>query len=179
MNKHVTRHVLAALPILVVASFDAPPVLACNIANPPVACANVPGSNPVAGLGTLHRNQFQGVPGSQPALLDRPSQFGGISSPGTDENGLYPVDLGGQGFRDSAAANDQQRRAIEDYENTLEFGSDEEIEAAAKFLRRSGLVSQQSLDQKRVPFLAGEDVVDVEQQHDSIMDDLDFFFVRM
>ena len=59
------------------------------------------------------------------------------------------------------------------------FGSDEEIEAAAKFLRRSGLVSQQSLDQKRVPFLAGEDVVDVEQQHDSIMDDLDFFFVRM
>lgn len=64
MRKSVIRFVIVALPLFAVPSIDPPPAHACNIANPPPPCANVPGSNPVAGLGTLHQNQFQSVPGA-------------------------------------------------------------------------------------------------------------------
>jgi hypothetical protein len=66
MKTNIICLVFAALPLLAATSFDAPPAHACNIANPPIPCANVPGSNPVAGLGTLHQNQFQSVPGLNP-----------------------------------------------------------------------------------------------------------------
>jgi hypothetical protein len=66
MQKFAFLFMPAAL-LLYAAIFVVPaPAHACNIANPPIPCANVPGSNPVAGLGTLHQNQFQSVPGLNP-----------------------------------------------------------------------------------------------------------------
>ena len=65
------------------------PTIACNIANPPIACVNLPGSNPVSGLGTLFQNQFQPVAGAGPGFQDRGGAFQGD---GRGDNNFYFAD---------------------------------------------------------------------------------------
>lgn len=100
------------------------------------------------------------------------------------ESWLLPDDLGGQGFFDSTAEITTQQRLVENYERTLAHGSDGEIQAAANALRRSGMVKQEDLDRMRVPALTGgpvfdTDITSIEQQQNSIMNDLEGFFVKM
>lgn len=217
MKKLAIRGLVAVFPLIAGTAAIPAPAHACNIANPPLPCANLPGANPVNGLGTLYRSQFQGLPGTSPAFPgsfvfpdevvwsdSRPSplerdhlrmrplleteferlQQGKPSFLRPVESQLLPDDLGGQGFFDSTAEIATQQRLVENYESTLAHGSDGEIQAAANALRRSGLVKQEDLDRSRVPALTGgpvfdTDITSMEQQQNSIMNDLEGFFVKM
>lgn len=72
---------LAVLSLFAGTAVVPTPAHACNIPNPPPACANLPGSNKVNGTGTLFQNQFQGVPGAFQAPGGPPFGSGGGGDP--------------------------------------------------------------------------------------------------
>lgn len=66
MIKYLIHGALASVVLVSINTGVPAPAHACNIANPPPPCANLPGGNPVSGTGTLFQNRFQGVPGATP-----------------------------------------------------------------------------------------------------------------
>lgn len=66
MTKLAIRCLFAVLPLIAGTAVIPAPAHACNILNPPLPCANLPGANSVNGLGNLYRSQFQSIPGLNP-----------------------------------------------------------------------------------------------------------------
>lgn len=89
MKNIATRGLFAAAALLGGLSAAPSPANACSTPNSPIACANLPGSHPVSGLGTLFQNQFQPVPGVGPGFQDRGGVFQGD---GRGDNSFYFTD---------------------------------------------------------------------------------------
>lgn len=70
MKKLAIFAVLAAVPFSATMTTDIRPAYACNIPNPPAPCANFPGADPIAGIGTIFQEQYRPIPGTSPFATD-------------------------------------------------------------------------------------------------------------
>jgi hypothetical protein len=199
MIKYAIRCVLAALPLFAATAVIPAPAHACNILNPPIACANLPGSNPVSGLGTLFQNQFQSVPGSSPGqspdggffvedrwqLNDRWS-FGQPRRSDSDDADAGISAYIRESIRSGNVSVTPELGPFESDPPPLVLESDDAGARMAEYIRayiRSApftATPELGRVESDPPRLVLEsDNADVERGQDSIMDDLEGFFVKM
>lgn len=178
MQRYVIPFMLAALPLFAGTAVIPAPAQACAILNPPIACANLPGANPVSGLGTRFENQFQGVPGSSP------HQFGNEGFFVEDRWNLNDRwSFGTPSGQDSGGGGELPGEGLPGGRPSRVLGSeytDEELKA----LLMEGPVLPNTRELGRLPddppsVVLESDNTDVESEQGSVMDELESFFVKM
>lgn len=208
MIKNVIRGAITSIALISIPAAAPVPVYACNIANPPPPCANLPGGNPVSGTGTLFQNRFQGVPGVSPGggdgfffvnnhrQLNDGREFGTPAQSGAGDGLVFP-----NGTRERAISQSERERAVNDeleliqreYRDNLDAITDPRLQdqtiGLMALLRNNDELRLELQEERKnqEAFGAGQGIGPVDQSDnahmddeiDSIMDEIESVIVKM